>query len=70
MGYYKSPTETNELYQDGWMKTGDQALVRLSPKGHEHLFIVERIKELIKVKVRKLELTCRKAQSVGLTILV
>lgn len=52
MGYYKSPTETDELYQDGWMKTGDQALVRVSPNGHEHLFIVERIKELIKVKVR------------------
>ncbi|KAL6241126.1 hypothetical protein RBB50_012030 [Rhinocladiella similis] len=50
MGYYKSPTETDELYQDGWMKTGDQALVRVSPNGHEHLFIVERIKELIKVK--------------------
>lgn len=52
LGYYKSPTESSELFRDGWMTTGDQALVKMSPSGHEHLFIVERIKELIKVKVR------------------
>ena len=33
------------------MKTGDEAVIRLSPKGIEHVFIVDRIKELIKVKV-------------------
>ena len=53
IGYYQNLEETHELFDDGWMRTGDQALVRLSPKGHEHLFILERIKELIKVKVRE-----------------
>lgn len=53
LGYYMSPEETCALFDDGWMRTGDQALVRVSPNGHEHLFIVERIKELIKVKVRR-----------------
>ena len=51
LGYYKSEAASSELFRDGWMRTGDQALVRSSPKGHEHLFIVERMKELIKVKV-------------------
>jgi ribosome assembly protein SQT1 len=33
-----------------WMRTGDEAVIRKSPKGMEHVFIVDRIKELIKVK--------------------
>jgi acyl-CoA synthetase (AMP-forming)/AMP-acid ligase II len=33
------------------MRTGDEVIVRKSPKGIEHLVIVDRIKELIKVKV-------------------
>ena len=37
---------------DRWMRTGDQAVFRKSPKGNDHVFIVDRIKELIKVKVR------------------
>lgn len=32
------------------MRTGDEGLFRKGPNGHEHLFIVDRIKELIKVK--------------------
>jgi acyl-CoA synthetase (AMP-forming)/AMP-acid ligase II len=34
------------------MRTGDEAVFRKGRNGHEHLFIVDRIKELIKVKVR------------------
>ena len=34
-----------------WIKTGDEAVIRKAPSGNEHLFIVDRIKELIKVKV-------------------
>ncbi len=34
------------------MRTGDVAVIKKGPKGNEHCFIVDRIKELIKVKVR------------------
>lgn len=33
------------------MRTGDEAEIRLSPQGNEHVVITDRIKELIKVKV-------------------
>ena len=33
------------------MRTGDEAEIRKSPGGSEHIWIVDRIKELIKVKV-------------------
>ncbi|KAL6863368.1 putative NRPS-like protein biosynthetic cluster [Amphichorda felina] len=35
---------------EGWHSTGDVGLVRVSPSGHEHLFIRDRIKDMIKVK--------------------
>jgi acyl-CoA synthetase (AMP-forming)/AMP-acid ligase II len=49
----KANRETFVIAEDGkrYMRTGDEVLVRKSPNGHEHLFIVDRIKELIKVKV-------------------
>ena len=53
LGYLNNEKATKETFVDGFMKTGDEALVRKSPKGYEHVFIVDRIKELIKVKVRK-----------------
>ena len=44
--------ETFVWHDDGrWIKTGDEVLVRKAPSGHEHLVVVDRIKELIKVKV-------------------
>lgn len=52
LGYLNNEKATKETFEDGWMRTGDEAVVRLSPKGIEHVFIVDRIKELIKVKVR------------------
>lgn len=54
-GYRNDPIATNETFiedKDGrWLRTGDIALFRLSPGGLEHIFIVDRIKEVIKVKV-------------------
>lgn len=36
---------------NGWLRTGDVVVVRLSPKQQtEHLFIVDRLKDMIKVK--------------------
>lgn len=51
LGYLNNEAATKETFQDGWVRTGDEAVVRLGPKGTEHVFIVDRIKELIKVKV-------------------
>jgi len=56
LGYFKKDKATEETYvtDEGgrWMRTGDEAVVRTAPSGEEHVFIVDRIKELIKVKVR------------------
>ena len=53
LGYLNNEAATSESFQDGWVRTGDEAVVRVGPKGTEHIFIVDRIKELIKVKVRR-----------------
>ena len=53
LGYLNNEKANKETFQDGWMRTGDEAVVRVSPKGYEHVFIVDRIKELIKVKASK-----------------
>lgn len=50
LGYHNKPDATKETFQDGWMRTGDEAVIKKSPAGYEHVFIVDRIKELIKVK--------------------
>lgn len=55
----KASAETFVWDNDGrWIRTGDEVLVRKSPKGNEHFVIVDRIKELIKVKVRDANLSC------------
>lgn len=49
----KAMAETFVYHNDGrWIRTGDEALVTRAPSGNEHLVIVDRIKELTKVKVR------------------
>ncbi|KAF2440168.1 acetyl-CoA synthetase-like protein [Karstenula rhodostoma CBS 690.94] len=50
LGYLNNDKANKETFQDGYMRTGDEAVIRKSPSGHEHVFIVDRIKELIKVK--------------------
>lgn len=50
LGYLNNDKANKETFQDGYMRTGDEAVVRKAPSGHEHVFIVDRIKELIKVK--------------------
>ncbi|RTE69225.1 hypothetical protein BHE90_016397 [Fusarium euwallaceae] len=54
LGYLNNEKATAETFfwdNDGrWIKTGDEAIVRKSPQGHDHFVIVDRIKELIKVK--------------------
>ncbi|KAF2743311.1 phenylacetyl-CoA ligase-like protein [Sporormia fimetaria CBS 119925] len=50
LGYLNNDQANRETFQDGYMRTGDEAVVRKAPSGHEHVFIVDRIKELIKVK--------------------
>lgn len=57
LGYLNNPQANKETFVDGWMRTGDEAVVRKSPNGNEHIFIVDRIKELIKVKVRNRRFT-------------
>ncbi|KAJ4259697.1 hypothetical protein NW762_007628 [Fusarium torreyae] len=47
----KATAETFVHHSDGrWMRTGDEVIVRKSAKGVEHFVVVDRIKELIKVK--------------------
>lgn len=43
-GYYNRPQETEETFENGWLKTGDAG--RLDEQGN--LFITDRIKELMK----------------------
>jgi acyl-CoA synthetase (AMP-forming)/AMP-acid ligase II len=54
LGYLNNERASRETYviDEGgrWMRTGDEAEVRVAPSGNEHIFIVDRIKELIKVK--------------------
>lgn len=54
LGYLNNDKANRETFVDEpdgrYMRTGDEALIAKSPNGHEHVFIVDRIKELIKVK--------------------
>ncbi|OIW31188.1 acetyl-CoA synthetase-like protein [Coniochaeta ligniaria NRRL 30616] len=54
LGYLNNAQATTESYiydNDGrWMKTGDEVIVTKSPLGNEHFAVVDRLKELIKVK--------------------
>jgi acyl-CoA synthetase (AMP-forming)/AMP-acid ligase II len=57
LGYLKNDKANTETFLEDTdgngrrMRTGDEAVFRQAPSGNEHLFIVDRIKELIKVKV-------------------
>ncbi|KAI0662181.1 acetyl-CoA synthetase-like protein [Cubamyces menziesii] len=45
-GYYNDPQATAETYRDGWIYSGDEGYVN----EQKELFIIDRIKELIKVR--------------------
>lgn len=55
LGYLKNEKATKETFVDlddgRYMRTGDEVVFKKSPQGNEHIWIVDRIKELIKVKV-------------------
>lgn len=51
LGYLNNQKANEEAFLDGWLRTGDEAVIKKSPNGFEHVFVVDRIKELIKVKV-------------------
>lgn len=52
MGYHNNKIATEEmLIEEGWLRTGDLAMFKKSSKGYDHLFLLDRIKELIKVRV-------------------
>jgi len=55
LGYLNNERATSEAFfwdDDGrWLRTGDEVIVTLSQAGNEHFTIVDRLKELIKVKV-------------------
>lgn len=57
LGYLNNESANAETFVtdsngDRWMRTGDEAMVQRCPSsGNEHIFITDRIKELIKVKV-------------------
>jgi long-subunit acyl-CoA synthetase (AMP-forming) len=61
LGYLNNERATAEAYiwdEDGrWLRTGDEVIVTKSPNGYEHITVVDRLKELIKVKVRITSLT-------------
>jgi len=54
-GYLHNETATQETFmnaEDGhWLRTGDVGLFSKAPSGNEHVLIVDRVKDLIKVKV-------------------
>ncbi|KAK4102207.1 acetyl-CoA synthetase-like protein [Parathielavia hyrcaniae] len=54
LGYLNNEKATAEAYiwdEDGrWLRTGDEVIVTKSDNGYEHITIVDRLKELIKVK--------------------
>lgn len=52
LGYDEASAVT---FRDGWLRTGDVAVFRQSPKGDSHLCIVDRLKDMIKVKVRNFQ---------------
>jgi long-subunit acyl-CoA synthetase (AMP-forming) len=51
-GYLVEDESVNaQFLVDGWLPTGDIGFFRLGPKGDEHLFLVDRLKDMIKVNV-------------------
>lgn len=54
---YLDGKDEDLMTPDGWLRTGDVGLFRKGPEGNDHLFIVDRLKDMLKVKVRWSELS-------------
>jgi len=54
-GYLGDDEASAATFRDGWLHTGDVAVFRQSPKGDSHLCIVDRLRDMIKVKVSYLQ---------------
>lgn len=50
MGYHNDLQSTQDTFLNGWLRTGDEAMICKSPLGNEHVVITDRIKDLIKVR--------------------
>ncbi|RDW67404.1 acyl--CoA ligase [Aspergillus mulundensis] len=51
VGYVGDEESNKNIFDEkGWLKSGDIGVFRTSPKGYPHLFILDRIKDMIKVK--------------------
>ena len=51
-GYLNREDATKEAFRNGWLHTGDEAMIRRSKNGNDHIWITDRLKEMMKVKVR------------------
>jgi len=50
-GYLGNEKATKESFDEGgWLRTGDIGMFKRSPNGTNHIFILDRLKEMIKVK--------------------
>ncbi|KAH6649109.1 putative amp dependent CoA ligase [Truncatella angustata] len=49
-GYLGDDDGKAATFREGWLHTGDMALFRRSPEGDAHLCIVDRLRDMIKVK--------------------
>ena len=52
LGYFDTDTESTSTFtKEHWLRTGDLVEMRQAPDGTEHLFVIDRLKDVIKVKV-------------------
>lgn len=52
VGYLGNEEESEASFDaDGWLRSGDVGMMKVGAGGNEHLFIRDRIKDMIKVKV-------------------
>ena len=63
-GYFGDEAANSSTFDDqGWLRTGDVATFKKDSQGTEHLFIVDRKKDIMKVKVHS---WCTKQRDKGL----